>query len=79
MTLEELAYLAQIVGVILVIASLMYVARQLRQNTAAILAQSRQSVLAAAQAELFFKAEPGRPRKPDQVRRPHARGASQVS
>jgi hypothetical protein len=33
MTLEQLAYLAQIVGVVLVIVSLVYVARQVRQNT----------------------------------------------
>jgi len=33
MTLEQLAYLAQILGVGLVIASLIYVGRQLRQNT----------------------------------------------
>jgi hypothetical protein len=32
MTLEEYAYLAEIIGVILVIASLIYVAQQLRQN-----------------------------------------------
>jgi hypothetical protein len=34
MTLEQLAYLAQIVGAGLVVASLVYVGRQLRQNTA---------------------------------------------
>ncbi|MGD8809372.1 MAG: hypothetical protein PVG24_07185 [Gammaproteobacteria bacterium] len=33
MTLEQLAYLAQIVGAGLVVASLIYVGRQLRQNT----------------------------------------------
>ena len=33
MTLEQFAYLAQIVGVVLVIVSLVYVARQVRQNT----------------------------------------------
>lgn len=33
MALEQYAYISQIVGVILVIASLAYVARQLRQNT----------------------------------------------
>lgn len=47
MTLEQLAYLAEIIGVILIIASLVYVARQLRQNTDAQLATSRQAVLAA--------------------------------
>jgi hypothetical protein len=53
MALEQYAYLAEIIGVILVIASLVYVARQLRQNTAAILAQSRQAMLSASQSELF--------------------------
>lgn len=33
MTLEEYSYLAQIIGVVLVVASLIYVAQQLRQNT----------------------------------------------
>ena len=47
MTLEQYAYLAEIVGVILIIASLVYVARQLRQNTNAQLATSRQAMLAA--------------------------------
>ena len=47
MTLEQYAYLAEIVGVILIIASLIYVARQLRQNTNAQLATSRQAMLAA--------------------------------
>ena len=36
MTLEQLAYLAQIIGAGLVVASLIYVARQLRQNTQAM-------------------------------------------
>ena len=33
MNLEQLSYLAQIVGVVLVVVSLVYVARQLRQST----------------------------------------------
>ncbi len=53
MSLEYLANLAEIVGVVLVVASLIYVAKQLRQNTDAIRAQSRQSVLVASQSELF--------------------------
>lgn len=36
MTLEQYAYLAQIIGAGLVVASLVYVARQLRQNTQAM-------------------------------------------
>ena len=45
MTLEQYAYIAEIIGVILIIASLVYVARQLRQNTDAQLATSRQATL----------------------------------
>lgn len=47
MTLEQYAYVAEIIGVVLIVASLVYVARQLRQNTDAQLATSRQSMLAA--------------------------------
>ena len=47
MTLEQLAYVAQIVGVVLIIASLVYVAVQVRQNTDAQLTASRQATLAA--------------------------------
>ena len=53
MTLEQYAYLAEIVGVILVIASLVYVAQQVRQNTDAVRSQSRHAMLAASQTELF--------------------------
>ena len=47
MSLEQYAYLADIIGVSLVIASLVYVARQLHQNTAAQLATSRHAMMAA--------------------------------
>ncbi len=47
MTLEQIASLAEIIGVVLVIASLIYVAQQLRQNTDAQLATSRQAMMAA--------------------------------
>ena len=57
MSLEYFANLAEVVGVILVVASLIYVAKQLRQNTNSIRAQSRQSVLTASQAELFVTVE----------------------
>ena len=33
MTLEQLSYLAEIIGVVLIVVSLVYVAQQLRQNT----------------------------------------------
>lgn len=45
MTLEQWAYLAEIVGVILVIASLFYVARQLRQNSDLLAAQARYNLV----------------------------------
>ena len=53
MALEQFAYLAEIFGVVAVIASLIYVGLQLKQNTTALHAQSRQSVLEASQNELF--------------------------
>ena len=34
MSLQELSYLADVVGVVLIVASLLYVGRQIRQNTA---------------------------------------------
>lgn len=45
MTLEDYAYLAEIVGVILIIASLIYVARQVQQNTELLRSSSRQALL----------------------------------
>ena len=53
MTLEQWAYLAEIIGVILVIASLIYVAQQLRQNTEMMRAESRNAVHHSKQQELF--------------------------
>jgi hypothetical protein len=47
MALEQWAYIAQIIGVVLIIASLVYVAVQVRQNTDAQLTTSRQATLAA--------------------------------
>lgn len=57
MSLESYASLAEIIGVTLVVPSLIYVAIQLRQNTNAVRAQSRQAVLTASQAELFVQIE----------------------
>ena len=45
MTLEQYAYLAEIIGVILVIASLIYVAQQLRHNTEVTLTESANSLV----------------------------------
>jgi hypothetical protein len=45
MTLEEYSYVAEIIGVILIITSLVYVARQLHQNTEMLKSHSRQEIL----------------------------------
>ncbi len=45
MTLEQYSYLAQIIGPVVVIVSLVYVALQLRQNTEMLKSQSRQALL----------------------------------
>jgi len=47
MSLEQWAYVAQIVGVVLLIASVAYVGVQVRQNTKAQHSASRQATLAA--------------------------------
>ena len=57
MTLEQYAAIAEIVGVILVIASLIYVARQLRQNTEMIRAEARNSIVQQHMQELFSLVE----------------------
>jgi hypothetical protein len=44
MTLEELAYISQIVGVVAVLASLIFVGLQIRQNTRALKATSHHAV-----------------------------------
>ena len=73
MTLEQWSYIADIIGVILIVASLAYVARQLRQNTDAQLATSRQAML-AADLDLLSKsvdhpeAARGLGKSPDEVR-----------
>lgn len=53
MTLENLANLADIVGVIIVIASLIYVARELHQNTDMMRAESRNEIVHSHQQEIF--------------------------
>ena len=44
MTLEQWAYAAEIIGVIVVIASLVYVSQQLRQNTLAVQSEAAQGM-----------------------------------
>ena len=57
MPLDQYAAIAEIVGVILVIASLIYVARQLRQNTEMLIAESRNSIIQQHMQELFSLVE----------------------
>jgi hypothetical protein len=57
MTLGLLASIAEIIGVTLVIASLIYVARQLRQNTEMMRAESRNAIQHSKQQELFLVAQ----------------------
>lgn len=55
MNREAVSALGTIIGGVAVFATLVYLAVQVRQNTAAINAQSRQTVLAAAQTEIFIR------------------------
>lgn len=57
MTLDQIGILAEIISFVAVVASLLYVAIQLKQNTAALNSQSRQAVLECSQAELFQRVE----------------------
>ena len=45
MTLEQYAYLAEIIAAVAVIASLIYIGNELRQNTEALQAQSRHNLI----------------------------------
>ena len=53
MTLEQYAYIAEILGVVLVVASLIYLARQIGQNTEMMRAESRNVISVRHQEELF--------------------------
>ncbi len=68
MTLEQFAYLGEIIAAVAVIASLIYVARQLGQNTAAIKSDASQGMqqqifdffsmlTAVGNTEIFIKAQ----------------------
>lgn len=57
MKLEKLSLITEIVGSIAIVVTLIFLTVEVRQNTEALNAQSRQSVLAAAQTELLFSAE----------------------
>ena len=54
MTLEQYAYLSQIVGVIVVVATLLYLSVQVRQGTKALYATSRQATM-TAEIEFLMK------------------------
>ena len=53
MTLEQIYFIAQIVGVVTVVASLIFVALQVRQNNALLRTQTRQTMVERTQAELY--------------------------
>jgi hypothetical protein len=53
MALEQFAYVAEIIGVVLVIASLIYVGRQLHQNTEMMRAESRNMIQHNHQQEIL--------------------------
>ena len=52
-TVQLLGNLADVIGAIAIVVTLIYLTIQIRQNTNALHAQSRQSLIAAGQAELF--------------------------
>lgn len=54
---SKLADLSEILSSIAIVVTLVYLAIEIRQNTNALYAQSRQSVLTAAQTELFVTVE----------------------
>lgn len=53
MTMTGLANLIQVLSSLAVLGTLIYLAIEVKQNTAALHAQTRQSLLAGGQAELF--------------------------
>ena len=57
MKIETLTVFTEIVGSIAIVVSLIVLTVEVRQNTEALNAQSRQSVLAAAQNELFVSVD----------------------
>ncbi len=53
MTLEEYSYIADIIGVIVVVATLIYLAVQVRQGTELLRSESRQAQLSNDQAGIY--------------------------
>ena len=53
LTLEQASYLAEIIGVVAVVLSLLFVAQQLRQNTGAIKSQALESAIQIGQCEVL--------------------------
>ena len=56
-TAQLLGNLGEFIGAVVIVITLLYLALQIRQNTNALHAQSRQAILSAAQAELFVLIE----------------------
>ena len=52
MTLEQYAYLAEIIGVIAIVVTLIYLAVQTKQNTAAVQSSVRQAMLSEPQLRM---------------------------
>src|SRR4051794_3483793 len=57
MTLQDLGDLGDLIGGLAVVVTLAYLARQIRQNTALITAQTVQAAVDATQRVLLFRAE----------------------
>jgi hypothetical protein len=53
MSLVQLSYLADVIGVVLIVTSLIYVARQVRQGNIFAKSQVRQRMIEQAEAELY--------------------------
>ena len=53
MKLERLSAMAELVSSVAIVVTLVYLTMEVRQNTEAQHAQSRQSILSSSQAELF--------------------------
>ncbi len=57
MKVEKISAIAEIISSVAIVITLIYLTVETRQNTEALNAQSRESILASSQAELFFLTE----------------------
>ena len=53
MTLEQIYFVAEIIGVVAIVTSLIFVAFQVKQNNALLRAQTRQTMVERTQTELY--------------------------